>query len=257
MLALFCLRLAAGMIGSLLLLDPAPINPRFFRVHYLTAFGLIAVAGFFLRDSLFHDRVGTTLGILLALGLAATFAGSVAWSLRRAPGGRSVGVFSALLLGATLGVAEWTSAPPDVSLYWVLAGAAASSAVLGTAMTAMLMGHSYLIAPAMSIAPLLRLLVALIVALLIATVLAGVALWSWTVEHSAVNLEEVTVLFWLLLRWGLGLIGPLILCVLAWQTAKIRSTQSATGLLYVVVIFCFLGELTGQLLRDSTNFVLQ
>jgi hypothetical protein len=64
-------------------------------------------------------------------------------------------------------------------------------------------------------------------------------------------------LFWLLLRWGLGLIGPLILCVLAWQTAKIRSTQSATGLLYVVVIFCFLGELTGQLLRDSTNFVLQ
>ena len=31
----------------------------------------------------------------------------------------------------------------------------------------------------------------------------------------------------------------------------IRSTQSATGILYVVVIFCFLGELTGQLLRSD------
>jgi hypothetical protein len=44
---------------------------------------------------------------------------------------------------------------------------------------------------------------------------------------------------------------------MTWQTAKIRSTQSATGILYVVVIFCFLGELTGQLLGDNTGFVLQ
>jgi hypothetical protein len=35
---------------------------------------------------------------------------------------------------------------------------------------------------------------------------------------------------------------------MAWQTAKIRSTQSATGILYVVVILTFLGELVGQVL---------
>jgi hypothetical protein len=35
---------------------------------------------------------------------------------------------------------------------------------------------------------------------------------------------------------------------MAWESAKIRSTQSATGILYVVVIFCFLGELSSQLL---------
>jgi len=44
-----------------------------------------------------------------------------------------------------------------------------------------------------------------------------------------------------------GLVAPLVLTWMAWQTARIRSTQSATGILYVVVIFCFLGELTGLL----------
>jgi hypothetical protein len=42
---------------------------------------------------------------------------------------------------------------------------------------------------------------------------------------------------------------------MAWQTARIRSTQSATGILYVAVIFCFLGELTGQLLWSSTGLL--
>jgi hypothetical protein len=43
---------------------------------------------------------------------------------------------------------------------------------------------------------------------------------------------------------------------MAWQSARIRSTQSATGILYVVVIFCFLGELTSQLLLGSTGYAL-
>jgi hypothetical protein len=108
----------------------------------------------------------------------------------------------------------------------------------------------------MSIAPLQRLLAGLFVALVFGMVLAAIGLWSWTAEHSLLNLEEAVVL-WLPLRWGLGFVAPLVLCVMAWQTARIRSTQSATGILYVVVIFCFLGELTGQLLRESTNLVLQ
>jgi hypothetical protein len=46
------------------------------------------------------------------------------------------------------------------------------------------------------------------------------------------------------------LLLPLVLGWMAWQTTRIRSTQSSTGILYVVVIFCFLGELTSLLLRD-------
>jgi hypothetical protein len=81
-------------------------------------------------------------------------------------------------------------------------------------------------------------------------IVATVGLWSWTAGHSLFNLNDETVL-WLPLRWALGFVGPLILTWMAWQAARIRSTQSATGILYVVVIFCFLGELTSQLLGRS------
>ena len=59
------------------------------------------------------------------------------------------------------------------------------------------------------------------------------------------------LLLWLPVRWLVGFVGPAVLGWMAWQTARIRSTQSATGILYVVIILCFLGELTSLLLRDS------
>jgi hypothetical protein len=255
MLSLFSLRLAAGMIGALLLLTPSQVNPRFYRVQYLIAFGLATLAGFFLRDKFVAGTAGACLGIVLAASVAALLGGSILWSLRGAPGARGVGVASAAFLAAALGLAEWATAP-DGPLGWLLASSATSAAVLGTATTAMLMGHSYLIAPAMSIVPLKRLLVALYLALFVRMAVSGTGLWLWTAEHPIVSLKDETVL-WLPLRWGLGFVGPLVLGWMTWQTAKTRSTQSATGILYVVVIFCFLGELTGQLLGDTTGFILQ
>ncbi len=64
------------------------------------------------------------------------------------------------------------------------------------------------------------------------------------------------MVLWLGVRWVIGLVGPLVLGWMAWETARIRSTQSATGILYVVVILVFLGELTSQLLLEKTGFML-
>ena len=50
MLAVFCLRLAAGMIGCLFLLPPTLINPRFFRTHFLTALALSCEALLWVRQ---------------------------------------------------------------------------------------------------------------------------------------------------------------------------------------------------------------
>jgi hypothetical protein len=41
---------------------------------------------------------------------------------------------------------------------------------------------------------------------------------------------------------------------MAWRCARIRSTQSATGILYVVVILCYIGELTAQLLSTQADY---
>ncbi len=102
----------------------------------------------------------------------------------------------------------------------------------------------------MSLTPLMRLLAALAFAILARLGVDGYALVCWTQAHSLVTLKSDAV-FWLPLRWVLGFLAPLGLVWMAWQTARIRSTQSATGILYVVVIFCFLGELTSQLLREA------
>ncbi len=117
-------------------------------------------------------------------------------------------------------------------------------------MSAMLMGHNYLVAPSMSLVPLMRLLAALAVAVLLRAVGDGVALGAWARSHSFDTLQNEELL-WLPVRWLAGIVGPLVTCWMAWQAARIRSTQSATGILYVAVIFCFLGELTSLLLRPS------
>jgi hypothetical protein len=251
MLVLFCLRLAVGLLACLLLLSPAPINPRFYRTHFLVALALTAVA-------LGFGRQTASVGLLIALSVAMVLAlaGFFCWSLEGAPLGRTwIVATTAALIGAV--VLLEMAAPPAEGLGWRLAADATSAALLGSATTAMLLGHMYLIAPGMTMTPLLRMLGALLVAILARLALSAVALglWSSTGGHSLFTLEGETVL-WLPVRWGLGFVAPLVLGVMAWQTAKIRSTQSATGILYVVVIFCFLGELTGQLLQSTTGYTL-
>jgi hypothetical protein len=182
-------------------------------------------------------------------GLLLAFVGSLIWSLEGAPGGRAVNLLTALVLIVAL-VLTVHADTSSGGQGWQLAGELSSAALLGTATTAMLMGHSYLIAPSMSLTPLLRLLAALFAAIMLRAAVAGTGLWFWTADHSLAKLDDVTLL--LPLRWGLGFVAPLVLGVMAWQAAKIRSTQSATGILYVVVIFCFLGELIGQLLFHMT-----
>jgi hypothetical protein len=244
MLAVFSLRLAAGMIGCLLLLPPTVINPRFFRTHFLTALGLSCLALLWERDS-----TGWPLLTLLGMAMTLAFVGSLVWGLEGAPGGRTFMVLTALTLAAALGWLEWTTADQP-ALIPLLLGDLTSAALLGSALTAMLLGHSYLIAPTMSLTPLMRLLATLAIALVARLGVDAYALACFTSTHSLVTLKSDAVL-WLPLRWLLGFLAPLGLDWMAWQTARIRSTQSATGILYVVVIFCFLGELTSQLLRQS------
>jgi hypothetical protein len=252
MLVVFCLRLAVGLLACLLLLSPAQINPRFYRTHFLVALALAAVAAAF-----GYETAGACLMAALGAAVVLSLAGFVCWSLEGAPLGRLLIVATAAALGTGLVLAE-TAGESSAGLGWRLAADAASAALLGTATTAMLMGHMYLIAPGMTMAPLRRLLTALLAAVVARLALAGLGVWAWssTGGHSLVTLEGETVL-WLPVRWGLGFVAPLVLGVLAWQTAKIRSTQSATGILYVVVIFCFLGELTGQILQSTSYGLLQ
>ena len=251
MLAVFCLRLGLGMLACLLLLPAAQVHPRFYRTHFLTVLGLTGLALW----GAWGDG-GAAVLALVGGAAALAFLAAVVWSLDGAPGGRTLIVLTCAALATALVLVEKTAPPGPQSeaagrpLAALLAGDLTSAALLGAAMTAMLMGHSYLIAPGMSMTPLLRLLAALGVAVLLRMAADAFGLWRWTAVHSPGRLNNEDLL-WLPVRWLVGFVLPLALGWMAWQTARIRSTQSATGILYVVVIFCFLGELTSQLLRDK------
>lgn len=249
MVAVFCLRLACGLLAALLLLPSAQVNPRFFRTNFLTVLGLTIVAAVFLRDD-----EGGWMWATLGSAIFCACLGSMVWLLEGAPGGRVLILVTLPLVAAALAVSGRGTALESLTV-WMYCDHLASAALLGSATTAMLIGHSYLIAPAMSLTPLLRLLAALGVATVIRMLLAVAGLWLWTRMNSEVSLDTEVMLL-LAVRWLVGFVGPLVLGWMAWETAKIRSTQSATGILYVVVILCFLGELTSLLLWTKTGFVL-
>jgi hypothetical protein len=130
-----------------------------------------------------------------------------------------------------------------------------SAVVLGTALTAMLVGHSYLISPGMALTPLMRCLLAGGAALLVRVTFIAWGLWRWTERTPTYTLENEIVL-WLPVRWLVGVLAPLGFGWMAYSAARIRSTQSATGILYVVVVCGFLGELLGLVLTRQTGLPL-
>src|SRR5262245_55895308 len=125
MLALFCLRLAAGLTGCLLLLTPAQVPPRFYRTHFLTPLGLTALSIWLLWD-------GNAWPLLALLGGAAVlaFAGSVVWWLEGAPGGHVlIGATAAALVAGLLWCETVTPHPEPTAAAWV--GGLTSAALLG------------------------------------------------------------------------------------------------------------------------------
>lgn len=248
MLATFCLRLACGLAGSLLLLSSRQVAPRFFRTQFLIILGLLSGALVFLWQTM-----DTTVTLTLTAGLVLAFLGSLVWSLEGSPGGMVIAALETMATIVALALQDRSPGhAPDFAFLGVPAKAflpllddLTSAALLGSATSAMLMGHSYLVAPAMALTPLLRLTGALFVCLGLRMAVAGIWLWYWFGGQT--SLADTAL--WLPVRWGIGFIVPLVLAWMAWQSARIRSTQSATGILYVVVIFVFLGELISLLVN--------
>ena len=131
----------------------------------------------------------------------------------------------------------------------VLAGALA----LGSALTGLSLGHWYLVAPTLSVRPLILVtfvglgaIVAQAVLLAPLLLLPGadtMAVRGLTGEHGL--FFAVRVLF--------GLLVPLVANVMVWRTARIRSLDSATGLLYVVATMVLTGEIAARTLHFITG----
>jgi hypothetical protein len=189
--------------GSPVAIDPAWDAPRGVA---LGAFVVLAVVTLVVRRVrpawARHLESAATAAAILTLGF-----GALAW------GGGSLGVAALLIQLAVI------------------------SAATGGVFAAMILGHWYLVTPKLPEAPLI-----LLARILVAVVAIQVVLFSVWVATAAgpaggspfsALTGEYAMFVWL--RLIIGLVFPLVVSVAAVKTARTRSMESATGLLYINV----------------------
>jgi len=260
-LFLFLTHLAVGIAFTLLLVS-REAGVKFFRFNAGLALVLL-VAGVALGPPLRapHPLVRIT----MASFALATAAIGLYWGIvgRALPRLRAPLAWTATIAG-TIGIvcqALWVpegSARPQQ----MLSGASflTSAALLGGACTAMTLGHWYLILPSMDVAHLQRIVRFHLWSLAARIVVVGVAIWLAvaaeipTAGFARYITSVAGVFFWQRVLFGLA--APVVLAWLTWETAKIRSTQSATGILYVDFFTVIVGEVLAKYLLLATGVPL-
>src|SRR3954464_14182685 len=137
-----------------------------------------------------------------------------------------------------------------------------SAAILGGACTAMVLGHWYLVLPSMEVGYLQSIvklhIVTMVLRVLVVAAVVFVAIATWEPglgpSFRRYILSVGGIFFWQRVLFGLA--GPALLSYLTWETAKIRSTQSATGILYVDFFTVVVGELLAKYLLLATRVPL-
>ena len=130
--------------------------------------------------------------------------------------------------------------------------------LLGSITVAWLLGHAYLTATKMTIAPLRffsRMLSAAVAARFMFLIIALAAAWFMQ-DGSAVSIWTRLEQWWIivLLRVGVGLLALAIFAYMVGDCVRLRSTQSATGILYFASVMAYVGELASQYLTRELGW---
>jgi hypothetical protein len=189
----------------------------------------------------------------VTVGAALAYLATVAWGLGLPRLAVPITAWIALAGGGVL-VAASRASGWDL---WALnaSGRLASAFLMGATLTAMLLRHHYLTAPTMSIEPLKRFVKCMAWGLGARAILAALGLWLWHGGMAGSHGADRVSSFFLAIRWGMGFAGPALATFLTWKTVEIRSTQSATGILYIAMTLVLFGELTALILSRDAGIV--
>ena len=258
-LFLFLTHLAVGIVLSLVFVS-REAGVKFFRFNAGLAAALIAVA-FTFRPEGGETLVARTAWVSLVVVEAAVVlywatVGRALASIRPAIVGVACAASLVTLVAQSLAVTAGLAAGAQVL---TIASVLSSVGLLGTTCTAMILGHWYLVIPSMQVSHLQSMVKLHIVSTVVRLVVVGaavfVAMATWepglgpSFRHYIFSLSGV--FFWQRVLFGLG--GPALLSWLTWETAKIRSTQSATGILYVDFFTVVVGEVLAKYLLIATR----
>jgi protein NrfD len=261
-LFLFLVHLGVG-ITLVLVWVGREAGVKFFRFNAGTAVLLIAI-GFALRPEasnpgiLHTAAIGTLLVCEAALFVYWATIGRMLATIR--PALLSTAVIAGLI-SVTLQAFDVSHDAPGLMPLLTVASFLSSAALLGGACGAMVLGHWYLVVPSLDVAHLqsiVRLHIgSTVVRVVVVATAVMIAIFTW--EPGVPNFERYMfsvdgIFFWQRVLFGLG--GPAVLSYLTWETAKIQSTQSATGILYVDFFTVIVGEVLAKYLLLSTKVPL-
>ncbi len=277
MISTFLLQLGAGcLLGALPV--PATATGRAFNRFVSALAAAILILGLGVAI-LMQARMGGPGGtaaepqhagtiILWSLAAAAALAASAASHTGRLAVGRAILGGSAALCLASIAIDAFALArtgggsEPLVVLRYLL-DALSSSWLLGSVLIAMVLGHYYLNIAGLAIAHLVRVCLVAMAAVFLRGVVAG-----WGLAEDGADLlkpwlsgdlagaDDILSMVVLLQRLLFGIAGAGLLTTMAWRTARINSTQSATGILYVGFVAVLVGELASRYLLFGTGHPL-
>lgn len=262
----FVVCLVWGCASTLFWIPEDELGRGYFQMNALVILGLLSLA---VAARLLHPF--EPFGATPAAGAAAVhvaylgafayyaFVWRQSWRGARLAAGLLLAALTVALwqLGATL-----VAGAPPIPAQLPLARLAllTSAILLGWSLITMLLGHWYLVAPKLRFVHLSVFCWVLLAAALGRLVTVGLSLWSAHATRPLagaspwrllLSFEGEAMFFWVRVLWGLA--GPLLLGAMSLHCARRQSNQSATGILYVLVVGAFIGEITAYHLTLATG----
>jgi hypothetical protein len=242
----FLLLLCGGVMLASAVPAPKSVTLQWLRLSGIIAMTMLGLSAFFWSRGEIANRQELTFYVIVAVLIAIQLA---LVQTARAIIARIPAVLSFLL---TLPLAmRLLGTPVNVPYGAAVIGCLGVAAMTGLVLMEMLLGHAYLTAAKMTIAPFQRL----------NFIFAGTVGLRMFFAFCAILMEPrwPIELFWprqgLLVgtRWLVGLLLPCVFIYMAHDCIKRRSTQSATGILYVTGVVIFIGEMIAMYLTRETG----
>jgi hypothetical protein len=266
---LFLLATAAGSVSTLFWIPEDDLGRGYFQMNALIVLGLLGLAvsvailkppeGFAAGDGIAPQALfGALVGAFLYY--AAIWRERWRWA-RAAALLALVGSGLALVAGGSELVHRTTPLPHrDLLLAVALV---LSALTLGWSLITMLLGHWYLVAPRLTFRHLVVFCWILLAIVILRFGAVGASLIAAGSVDAMANPHPMRLLtgfaaqgmfFWFRVFWGLLI--PLLLALMSLHCARQRSNQSATGILYVLVVGTFIGEITALYLTLTVGVPL-
>jgi hypothetical protein len=242
---------AAGILAALLMAPFRELGRYFFVLNAGVAFVLLCLAAPYRISS----PGATYFGRVLA-GLAMTLVIGYLAALLLLRGGRSwSGLLASAAVAALVATATdgWLASGEGGPRWAFGLNALGAATLLGSVTVGMLLGHWYLVRTRLDVSHLSTFAALFAIAIAVRAVLLVIGLLGAGARFPAglasfLRLTAVDRGFFFWQRVIFGIVGPAVFAYMVRETARLRSTQSATGILYMAMIFVVYGEFLARYL---------